>query len=128
MTILRSCIFALVALFFAGLLPVVAQEANDQGSAAKGSSSQQIEQANEALVKVLNDPESRAAFLELLQKSTAASGAGGTGAGAAPQDANSPAAVPEDASMQENPHSGSVSIPGSWSTIRATCSNRRCGP
>ncbi|WP_269585642.1 mechanosensitive ion channel domain-containing protein [Roseibium sp. Sym1] len=102
MTILRSCIFALVALFFAGLLPVVAQEANDQGSAAKGSSSQQIEQANEALVKVLNDPESRAAFLELLQKSTAASGAGGTGAGAAPQDANSPAAVPEDASMQEN--------------------------
>jgi len=66
---LRNCIVALAALMILGVTPVLAQEATDQHSGKAENASQQIEQANNALIKVLQDPESRAAFLELLQKS-----------------------------------------------------------
>lgn len=104
MTLLRSCLFALLALFLAFSLPATAQQASDQSGSGGEASSQEIEQANEALIKVLNDPESRAAFLELLKKSEAGTPAGGSdtpapaSAEAAPAEAQAETASPR----QEN--------------------------
>jgi small conductance mechanosensitive channel len=73
MTILRSSLFALLSLIIASLFqPAAAQEGagatsapSETGQAAEPAD---IEQANQALIKVLNDPQSRAALIELLKK------------------------------------------------------------
>ena len=82
MTVLRSLLIALVVLLLAGFSPALAQQATSDGKAGQETGSQEIEQANEALIKVLKDPDSRAEFLKLLEKSsaetTATDAAGGT--------------------------------------------------
>ncbi|GAB2184514.1 mechanosensitive ion channel domain-containing protein [Roseibium sp. LAB1] len=71
MTNLRCCLFALMTLILAGLAPVLAQETGGQTSAQEQAPPADVEQASQALIKVLNDPDSRAALIELLQKSSA---------------------------------------------------------
>lgn len=102
MTIFRNCFVALAALLSIALTPVFAQEANDQANSGAETSTQQIEQANDALIKVLQDPDSRAAFLKLLQKSAeTAEGAGPDGQGGAAAAGAQPAGGSEPA-LQEN--------------------------
>ncbi|WP_157139654.1 mechanosensitive ion channel domain-containing protein [Roseibium aggregatum] len=67
MTILRCCLFSLM-MIFAGMSPVLAQESGGQSTAQEQVPSADVEQANQALIKVLNDPESRAALIDLLKK------------------------------------------------------------
>lgn len=70
MKILRCCLFALMTMMLAGLAPVLAQESGGQAPAQEQAPPADVEQASQALIKVLNDPESRAALIDLLQKST----------------------------------------------------------
>eukprot|EP00903_Cladosiphon_okamuranus_P002261 g2259.t1 len=69
MTFLRTCFLAFAVLLFSGLSQAGAQETKTDAGANSETTSQEVDQANEALIKVLSDPESRAAFLELLKKS-----------------------------------------------------------
>jgi len=87
MTVLRNTLIAFAALFIASVSSLPAQENTADSATAPDATSQEIEQANEALIKVLNDPESRAEFLKLLQKSSA----GATGPDAASEAAAAPA-------------------------------------
>ena len=64
MNILRHGFFVLMALLMLGTLP-----ATGQTQAAKSETAAEVKQANEALIKVLNDPDSRAALIDLLKKS-----------------------------------------------------------
>ena len=102
MTIVRSSLFALISLILAILLqPVAAQEAPGtapaEGEAAQATQPADIEQASQALIRVLNDPQSRAALIDLLNKT-------GDGVPAVPGDSSVPAAqdaaVPPAASAQ----------------------------
>ncbi|MCK7613215.1 mechanosensitive ion channel domain-containing protein [Roseibium sediminicola] len=95
----RSSLFALVALLLAFASPALAQQAAAPEASAGSSSSQQIERANEALIKVLNDPESRAAFLELLKKSASDGQVGDANATAASETPGQDQAQP---ALQEN--------------------------
>jgi small conductance mechanosensitive channel len=67
MTILRCCLFALM-MIFAGMAPVLAQESGGKSAAQEQSLPADVEQANQALIKVLNDPKSRAELIDLLKK------------------------------------------------------------
>lgn len=96
----RSFLFALVALLLAFASPAMAQQTVTQDASGEASSAQQIEQANAALIKVLNDPESRAAFLELLKKSAADGQTGAAGTQAASPEAAGQ--VQEEPALQEN--------------------------
>ena len=67
MTILRCCLFSLM-IIFAGMVPVLAQESGGASTAQEQAPSTDVEQANQALIKVLNDPKSRAELIDLLKK------------------------------------------------------------
>ncbi|MHA7776501.1 mechanosensitive ion channel domain-containing protein [Roseibium sp. M-1] len=90
MTILRLC---LIALFLVQLTPLSAQEAPAAATAASSAAqtdtgqASDIEQANQALIKVLNDPESRAALIDLLQKTDGSAAQTGGDSAAAQQPA-----------------------------------------
>lgn len=88
MMLLRNCLHALALLLFLAASPALAQDAKGEGAGEAASTTEEVDQANEALIKVLSDPDSRAAFLELLKKSNA-------DASAAPTDAASGTAAPQ---------------------------------
>ncbi|MDN3720759.1 hypothetical protein QW131_19740 [Roseibium salinum] len=76
MRILRCA--AVLCLVLVSLTPVLAQDAATQDAAPQESAPADLKQASDALIKVLNDPQSREALVELLKRtgSEAQSGAG----------------------------------------------------
>ncbi|MEO9526235.1 mechanosensitive ion channel domain-containing protein [Roseibium sp.] len=109
MMTLRCSLFALVTLFLASMGPALAQQSVVPGLASQSeasrdsggqeTASQEVEQANEALIKVLNDPDSRAAFIELLKKGAPS---GQATANDAPASAPDPSAEAGSAQRDEN--------------------------
>lgn len=83
MTFLRTCLLAVAVLLFQAPTPALAQDTKGETAGDAQATTQEVDQANEALIKVLSDPDSRAAFLELLKKSSAdpSPGAADTAAG-----------------------------------------------
>ncbi|CTQ55006.1 putative MscS family protein YkuT [Roseibium album] len=63
MRVLNRCLFAFCGLVLLSIAPAAAQQSADQPV-----SQVDVQQANEALIKVLNDPESRAALISILEK------------------------------------------------------------
>ncbi|MES0881277.1 mechanosensitive ion channel domain-containing protein [Roseibium sp. SCP14] len=97
-SLLRNLLFSLGLLLWG----VAAAFAQDKG-AGQGSASEkgaaEVQQASEALIKVLNDPNSRAALIELLKKSASE---GGSASGAAAEKSGEPASDTEAANSQAN--------------------------
>jgi hypothetical protein len=103
MKTLRSRLFAALALFLACLGPAFGQQAEDPGAdTAQQSGPQQVEQASEVLIEVLNDPESRAALIDLLKKNAAAAVADGADAPSSPADESGAENAEPATAQQEN--------------------------
>ncbi|WP_209017341.1 mechanosensitive ion channel domain-containing protein [Roseibium aggregatum] len=64
MTVFLRRLFALAVLVTLSAAPALSQEASGSGDAA----TTEVRQASDALIQVLNDPESRAALVEMLKK------------------------------------------------------------
>lgn len=88
MKTLRLCLAVVLGMFVLSEAPAAAQE---QASASQNAA--EMQEASEALIKVLNDPESRKALIGILQKNAADAAGNGTEAGGAVQEA-APAAPP----------------------------------
>jgi small-conductance mechanosensitive channel len=99
MKTLRSRLFAALAVFLACLGPAIAQPGTGQAQEPVPS---QIEQASDALIEVLNDPESRAALIDLLKKNAAGAATEGADAQSPPADASGEENAKLATSQQEN--------------------------
>jgi len=85
MTLFLRRFFALTILVFLSVQPALSQDGGGSGE----TPATDVQQASDALIRVLNDPESRAALVEMLQKS---------GAGAQASASDEPAAEEADGS------------------------------
>lgn len=72
MRVLSRCLFALCGLVLLGMTSAMAQQ-----STTEQDPQADVQQASDALIKVLNDPDSRAALIKMLKESGAANQSGG---------------------------------------------------
>lgn len=76
MRILGNILVVILGLMVLGAPLALAQDAPSQEASEQASQTSDVQKANEALIKVLNDPASREALIKLLKDSTSEEGAG----------------------------------------------------
>jgi small conductance mechanosensitive channel len=97
--LLRNLLLSLGLLLW-GVAAAFAQDKNATQANASDAGTAEVQQANEALIKVLNDPDSRAALIDLLKKS-ASQGGGAAGVSGTTAEKSGEATSGTDAANDE---------------------------